>query len=212
MSRAAEDPLPSERFEKLLLAAAPAFALELTPETVAGTAAYLESLDSWRRRANLTGALSAAELAEHALESLLGGGLIPQRASVADIGSGAGFPGIPLAISRPDLSVALVEPRHKRAAFLRHVARTLPLPNVVVHEARVEDLGGHVFDSVATRAVGALPDWLGDGSLVRPGGSLLAWTTEADTLAGTLLPRFRFESALPIPGSRRRQIAVFRRV
>lgn len=212
MSRAAEDPLPSERFEKLLQAAAPRFELDLASETVAAAGAYLETLDSWRRRTNLTGALSAEELAEHTLESLLGGLVIPPKATVADVGSGAGFPGIPLAISRPDLSVALVEPRLKRAAFLRHVARTLPLPNVVVHEARIEDLEGQVFDTVATRAVGALPDWLGDGSLILPGGSLLAWTTETDKLAGGLLPRFRLETALAIPGSRRRQIAVFRRV
>jgi 16S rRNA (guanine527-N7)-methyltransferase len=212
MSRAAEDPLPSDRFQELLRTASPSFSLDLIPETVALAGAYLESLDSWRRKTNLTGALSATELAEHTLESLLGGGLIPPRASIADIGSGAGFPGIPLAISRPDLSVALVEPRHKRAAFLRHVARTLPLPNVEVHEARIEDLKGHAFDSVATRAVGALPEWLGDGSLVRPGGSLLAWTTEADDLARTLLPRFRLEKSISIPGSRRRQIAVLRRV
>ena len=212
MSRAVEDPLPSERFEELLRTASPSFALELTPETIALAGAYLETLDSWRRKTNLTGALSAPELADHTLESLLGGGLIPHRASIADVGSGSGFPGIPLAISRPDLSVALVEPRHKRAAFLRHVARTLPLPNVEVHEARIEDLKGRAFDSVATRAVGALPDWLGDGALVRPGGSLLAWTTEAADLARTLLPRFRLETSVSIPGSRRRQIAVLRRV
>src|SRR5262245_55994364 len=153
MLRAAEDPLPSERFEKLLQASAPGFALELTLESLAACGRYLEELDSWRRRTNLTGALSSAELAEHTPESFLGAGLIPSRASIADVGSGAGFPGIPLAISRPDLSVALVEPRLKRAAFLRHIARTLPLPNVQVYEARIEDLNGHAYDCVATRAV-----------------------------------------------------------
>jgi 16S rRNA (guanine527-N7)-methyltransferase len=212
MSRAAEDPLPSDRFEELLKAASPAYGLELTPETLAGAGAYLESLDSWRRKTNLTGDLSAHELAEHTLESMLGAGLIPQRATVADVGSGAGFPGVPLAIYRLDLSVALVEPRHKRAAFLRHVARVLPLPNATVHESRIEGLHGKTVDAVATRAVGALPEWLGDGSLVRPGGGLLAWTTEADRMAETLLPRFRLETTLPIPGSRSRQIALFRRV
>jgi 16S rRNA (guanine527-N7)-methyltransferase len=212
MSRAAEDPLPSDRFEELLKAASPAYGLELTPETLAGAGAYLESLDSWRRKTNLTGALSAQELAEHTLESMLGAGLIPQRSAVADVGSGAGFPGVPLAIYRPDLSVALVEPRHKRAAFLRHVARVVPLRNVAVYEARIESLDAEAFDAVATRAVGALPEWLGDGSLVRPGGGLLAWTTESDRMAEALLPRFRLETTLPIPGSRSRQIALFRRV
>jgi 16S rRNA (guanine527-N7)-methyltransferase len=210
MSRALEDPLPSERFEELLQAAAPSFTLHLLPATVAAAGAYLESLDAWRRKANLTGALSAAELAEHTLESILGGGLIPERSSVVDVGSGAGFPGIPLAISRPDLSVALVEPRHKRAAFLRHAARILPLPNVAVHETRIEDVG-QTFEAATTRAVGAVPDWLGDGSLVRSGGALVAWTTEAERLADAL-PRFRLENVLHVPGSDRRQIALFRRV
>ncbi len=212
MSRAAEDPLPSDRFQELLEAASPAFGLELTPAPLAAAGAYLESLDSWRRKANLTGAMPASELAGHTLESVLGAGLIPRHARIVDVGSGAGFPGIPIAISRPDLSVALVEPRHKRAAFLRHVARILPLPNVAVHEARIESLGFEAFDAVVTRAVGAVPEWLGDGSLVRPDGGLLAWTTEADRIAEALLPRFRLETTLPIPGSRRRQIALFRRV
>ena len=211
MSRAAEDPLPSERFQDLLDSKAPSFGLTLPPATLEAAGSYLESLDSWRRRTNLTGALSAAELVEHTLESILGAGLISQRAAIVDVGSGAGFPGVPLAIARPDLRVALVEPRHKRAVFLRHVARVLPLPNVTVHEARIEDVAEKSFDAVATRAVGALPDWLGDGSLVHPGGALLAWTTEADNLAQTL-PRFRLETVLPVPGSRRRQIALFRRV
>jgi 16S rRNA (guanine527-N7)-methyltransferase len=212
MSRAAEDPLPSDRFEELLEAAAPGFGVELSPQTLAAAGAYLEALDSWRRKANLTGPLSASELAGHTLESILGAGLIPRQARVADVGSGAGFPGVPLAISRPDLSVSLVEPRHKRAAFLRHVARILPLPNVSVHEARVEGLGGEPFEAVTTRAVGAVPEWLGDGSLIRSGGCLVAWTTQAGEIASALLPRFRLETSLPIPGSRRRQIARFRRL
>src|SRR5262245_60455497 len=100
MSSAAEDPLSSERFQRLLEKQAPSFGLTLPPATLTAAGAYLESLDSWRRKANLTGALSAAELSDHTLESILGAGLIPQRASVVDVGSGAGFPGLPLAIAR----------------------------------------------------------------------------------------------------------------
>ena len=212
MSRAAQGPLPPEQFEELLRQEAPAFHLALSPETVTASAAYLSTLDAWRRKSNLTGDLSAQELAEHTLESILGSQLIAHGERVVDIGSGAGFPGFPLAIARPDLSVTLVEPRLKRVAFLKHVARTLRLPNVAVHEARIEEVGGQTFDVATTRAVGGLPAWLGDGSLVRPGGALLAWTTRARELSTQLSPGFSLEETLDVPGSHSRQIALYRRV
>lgn len=81
---------------------------------------------------------------------------VPQGATVADVGSGAGLPGLVWAIVRPDLHVTLIEPLLRRATFLQEVADNLKLQNVVVMRARAEDVGG-AFDVVTARAVAALP-------------------------------------------------------
>jgi 16S rRNA (guanine527-N7)-methyltransferase len=212
MSRAAEGPLPPERFEEILRRRAPAFGLELSDQTLTRSGAYLSTLDSWRRKTNLTGDLTSEELVDHTLESVLCSSLIAHGERVVDVGSGAGFPGVPLAIARPDLPITLVEPRFKRAAFLRHVVRALALSNLTVFEGRVEEVGGQTYDVATTRAVGDVRRWLGDGRLIRSGGSLMAWTTKPGGLAAEIRPAFRLERSLEIPESRQRQIAVFRRV
>lgn len=210
MSRGPADPLPPERFEAILRRSATGFGLQLEPRAVQKLSRYLAELDRWRRRVNLTGDLDAEELAGHALESLLASGLIGRAEEVVDIGSGAGFPGMPLAIGRPDLAVALVEPRGKRAAFLRHVCRELGLSNVTVIEGRIEEVGGQTFGVATTRAVGGFGTWIGGAAFLRPDGALLAWTTDPAAVAGEL-PGFELERALPVPGSKKRVVAVLRK-
>lgn len=159
---------------------------------------------------DLTGPLSAQELASHALESAFGASLLPEGATALDIGSGAGFPGIPLAIVRPDLAITALEPRAKRAEFLRHAARAVPVPNLRVLEARLDATGAESWDVATVRAVGELPQILGTASFLRPGGVLLAWTTEPQALASQLFPRFQLERVEAVPGTRRRVIALYR--
>ncbi|HEY3204040.1 MAG TPA: 16S rRNA (guanine(527)-N(7))-methyltransferase RsmG [Thermoanaerobaculia bacterium] len=212
MSRVAEEPLPPERFEALLHRRAPAFGLSFDPPVLASLSRYLSELDRWRRRTNLVGDLTPEELADHALESALGAELIAQGATVIDIGSGAGFPGVPLSIGRADLGVTFVESRAKRAAFLRHVIRELGLRKAHVFEGRIERVGGHTFDAATTRAVGSLAHWIGKGPFLRPAGELLVWTTKPEELGSELASRFSLEKTIPIPGSRRRAIAVYRKV
>lgn len=114
----------------------------------------------------------------HVLNSAVLGELIPDRARVLDLGSGAGLPGVPLAIARPDLTIVLLEPMARRVAWLHEVVATLGLPVSVVRgraeEPRVRaELGGN--DVVTARAVaplGELTVW--SLPLVVPGGQLLA--------------------------------------
>lgn len=210
MPRATElaEPLPPERFQALLENALPDFRLDLTGRERLGLARFLAELDIWRRRVNLTGRLSCEELVSHALESAVGAALLPLEARVVDVGTGGGFPGVPLAIVRPDLSVTWLEPREKRAAFLRHVARAVPVENAVVAAGRAEDLPVSVFDVATSRAVRI--ETLDPGRFLRPGGSVLLWTT--DTNAAAAPPSgFQLERILPIPASRQRVIAVYRR-
>jgi 16S rRNA (guanine527-N7)-methyltransferase len=83
--------------------------------------------------------------------------LLPEGASVADVGTGAGLPGIVLAIRRPDLTVTLVEPLLRRTSFLEEVVEALDLTNAVVRRARAEELHGQVeFDAITSRAVAPL--------------------------------------------------------
>jgi 16S rRNA (guanine527-N7)-methyltransferase len=107
---------------------------------------------------------------------------LPPGERVADVGSGAGLPGLVLAILRPDLELVLLEPLLRRTVFLTEMAQTLELPNVTVRRARAQDcpdLRG-AFDVVTARAVAPLPkllDW--SLPLVRDGGRLLALKGES---------------------------------
>lgn len=116
-------------------------------------AAYLRLLERWNRVHNLTAIRDTAEIVErHLAESLaLEPFIVGDR--VADIGSGGGLPGIPLAIRRPDIRFVLIESRRKRVSFLRHVAASIGLPNVAVAHGRAEELGLGTFTSVLARAV-----------------------------------------------------------
>ena len=207
----AADPLPPEDFERLLTARSASLGARLSPASRSALASYLCELDRWRRTTNLTGRLSAGELAEHALEALLAESLVPEGARVVDIGSGGGLPGVALSIARPDLSMRLLEPRRKRAEFLRHVCRSVPLPNASVLEGRAEDLAAGAFDIATCRAVGGLGRVVGAATFLRPGGLLLAWTTDPATLARELDRSFEPAGVLPIPASRQKAIAAFRR-
>jgi 16S rRNA (guanine527-N7)-methyltransferase len=101
--------------------------------------------------------------------------MVPEGSSVCDVGSGAGLPGVVLAITRPDLEVELVEPLLRRTTFLAETVAALDLANVTVTRGRAEDLHGvRRFDVVTSRAVAPLPRLLGwSMPLVAPEGVLL---------------------------------------
>lgn len=103
-------------------------------------------------------------------------GFLPQEGTVIDVGSGAGLPGLVIAIARPDLQVTLVEPMERRCSWLQEVVDELGLTNTKVLRARSQDLPpGTTADFVTARAVAALPKLLNmTHHLVGPGGSLLA--------------------------------------
>ena len=199
-------PLPPEKFRDLLRSALPKYSLELTDPPQERISRFLTELDRWRRRVNLTGKLTAEELVSHALESLIGAEVLSPRSAVVDVGTGGGFPGVPLAIARPDVDLTWLEPREKRAAFLRHVARTLPVANATVRTERTSDLADSEFDFATCRAVAL--DALGTVPFLRPGGRLILWTTRAKAVAAT--GSLELEQVLRLPESRQRIVAVYR--
>ena len=121
---------------------------------------YIDLLRKWGKRINLSSVLSDREIIiKHLLDSLTVAEFIPPGSRVLDIGTGAGFPGIPLYIYDPSLSVTLVESVGKKAAFLKEVKRSLGLSGVDIHNARAEELSDGMrgrFDRVTFRAVGSV--------------------------------------------------------
>jgi 16S rRNA (guanine527-N7)-methyltransferase len=116
-------------------------------------ATYLRLLEHWNRVHNLTGIRDRLELIDrHLVESLVLAPFITGP-EVADIGSGAGLPGLPLALRCRDLHFTLIESRRKRVSFLRHVVATLGLGNVTVAHGRAEALALPPFATVLARAV-----------------------------------------------------------
>jgi len=156
---------------------------------------YLALLVKWNRTYNLTAIRDPlAMVTHHLLDSLSVLPHLPLSASrprVADAGSGAGLPGIPLAIARPQWHVALAESSQKKAAFLRQAAIELALGNVEVHEGRVEAWRPQpLFDLVISRAFSALGEFIAAcRHLVVPGGTLAAMkgTRPRDLKAGCSL-------------------------
>jgi 16S rRNA (guanine527-N7)-methyltransferase len=206
------DPQPPEEFAALLARQLPAFGLALDADEVARHSKFLSELDRWRRTVNLTGRLSATELVSHALESLVGAESFPPGASVVDIGTGGGFPGVPLAIHRPDLRVTWLEPRKKRAAFLSHLTRAVPVDNGEILVSRLERLAPDGFAGATSRAV-RIEALVPDARFLATGGTFLAWTTQS-AIPTESFERIglRLEEVLPVPASRERVVARFRRV
>ena len=98
--------------------------VELTEENIAQIAIYLEELNRWAKIADLVSQSDPGIIIrKHILDSLAALSVLPQQGRLLDLGSGAGFPGLPLAIANPTLSVTLLEPRRKRVNFLREVIR-----------------------------------------------------------------------------------------
>ncbi len=151
--------------------------LRVSPAEGRQLAAFVELLLHWNRVHNLTGIRDRDELLDrHLVESLALEGLI-EGETVADIGSGGGLPGIPLAIVRPEARFTLIESRRKRASFLRHAAATLALANVEVAHSRAEELGLRQFATVLARAVAPPRELLEIATpLVAPGGRLVLLT------------------------------------
>jgi 16S rRNA (guanine527-N7)-methyltransferase len=126
----------------------------VTPEVLDALTAYLNLLVKWNSTFNLTGIRAPHELVDrHLVESLSLAPLL-RGTRIADVGTGAGLPGIPLAIVAPHRHFVLIESRGKRVRFLRHVVGTLGLTNAEVAHARAEDLRyEQPFDTVLARAV-----------------------------------------------------------
>src|SRR5688572_14902174 len=167
--------------------AAESLGLHLSASAIGRLETYRDLIASAAERFNLTAVRQPEAIEQrHLVESLALAallereGLLSAGLRVLDIGSGAGLPGLPIAIARPDLQIALLESNSKRCAFLREVLAQLELANVTVLEGRAEELGRdagqrEAYDLVFARAVAPLPVLIEYAlPFLRIGGSLAA--------------------------------------
>ncbi|TDR47446.1 16S rRNA m(7)G-527 methyltransferase [Tahibacter aquaticus] len=170
------------------------------PDSVRGRLIdYVELLARWNSAYNLTAVRDPGEMvARHLLDSLAIAAHV-SGASLADLGTGAGLPGIPLALLQPERQFTLVDSNGKKARFLREAVRSLKLANVRVFEGRVQDVPGQ-FDCITARAFATLADMLNwAGGLLADGGSWLAMKGKLQDEEIAALPAgFRIEQTLAL--------------
>ena len=155
--------------------------IDITDYQAQQFAVYCDFLLEYNEKVNLTAVTEVSEVIEkHFIDSVKGAELINENAKCADIGTGAGFPGVPLAIMRPDINVCLVDALNKRLVFLNELKEKLGLTNVYTVHGRSEDLGKtdmrQKFDYVFSRAVARLNVLCEyDLPFVKKEGYMLAW-------------------------------------
>lgn len=201
----------------------------LSPTLLQLISTYIDILIRWNASVNLTAIRDPDQIvtrhfgesffaARHLFPGSLYGGMAERssassqghQTSVADVGSGAGFPGLPIKLWAPHISLTLIESNQKKATFLREVARALTLPDINITTSRAEALASGAFDLVTLRAVESFAAILPvAASLVAPRGrmALLIGTSQLDP-ARSALPQFAWSSPKPIPMSRNRILAV----
>lgn len=191
--------------ERQLDSGARALGLVLSPEALARLLRHIELLEKWNRVHSLTAIRDAARaISVHLLDSLSVVRHLRGR-RLLDVGSGAGFPGIPIAIARADVEIDLLDSNHKKCAFLRQAVAELGLTNARVVCERVESWRpAQRFDCIISRALGEIAEviaWV--GHLLAPGGVIAAMKGVHPLEEIARIPsefRVRQVHALAVPG------------
>jgi 16S rRNA (guanine527-N7)-methyltransferase len=191
------------------------FQIQLSTGQIAKIQEYIRLLLKWNHSVNLTSVVDPAEiLARHFGESMFICRLMPvEKCRLADIGSGAGFPGLALKIACPELRVTLIESNKKKCVFLSEVVRALELENVEVMPVRFEEarISPDFAELVTARAVGGFPDILrwAKTALARRGHVIL-WLGGEDSTKVSCAPGWIWKPAVKIPESQRRFVLIGR--
>ena len=151
--------------------------LDVSAEQQGKLMAYLQLMHKWNGVYNLTSLRDPMQMVtHHLLDSLAAAPAFAGARNVLDVGAGGGLPGIVLAITRPDMKVAMIDTVHKKTAFLTQVKAELGLANVTVHTMKVQDLAvSDKFDVITSRAFADLSDFVNwSGHLLQEGGKFIA--------------------------------------
>lgn len=196
--------------KNLLIGGAKTFGIHLDEKTAEAFELYLRELLKWNQKMNLTAIRTEKGIVlKHFLDSLSVFPYLPQISSLLDIGSGAGFPGIPLKIVKPSLDMTLIDSVRKKVDFQRHIIRMLGLKGIEAIHGRVQDKEilqcmGARFDMVISRAFSDLQTFLIlSFPFLKKGGIVLAMKGGVDSeeirfLSGIEETRYRLQKAIPI--------------
>jgi len=187
------------------------YRVPLSADQLNAISLYVNKLISWNKLVNLTALEDPLEIvAQHFGESMFASSLLPMSfGRLADVGTGAGFPGLPLKIANPGLEVTLLEPNLKKCAFLAEIQRILGLTGVNVIRSRYEELraGQDSFDFVCSRALGDYKRMLAwAGKTIEIDGHVLLWLGSDDSILLGRTTGWTWEPPVKIPESRRRVI------
>ena len=197
--------------ERAIQRAAGEFQLTIDSKQVQQIQQYTKLLLTWNEKVNLTAIRDPLEiLYRHFCESMFGARLLPvENCRLADVGSGGGFPGIPLKIIRPDLQVFLIESNLKKATFLAEVVRDLHLTDIRVRVGRFEELGEEVapLDVVCSRALGGFANFLGWAGSPQIGTQkALLWLGGRDVDEVRAVPGWEWAEPTALPKSLQRYL------
>jgi 16S rRNA (guanine527-N7)-methyltransferase len=189
------------------------FQLSVSDAQVLQIQQYIRILLLWNDKINLTAIRDPLEiLYRHFCESMYAAVAVPvENGRLADVGSGGGFPGIPLKIIRPELRVFLVESNLKKATFLAEVVREIGLPDTQVLVRRYEELGEEVapLDFVCSRALGEFPsflDWARSQQIAAK--QVILWIGARDLPEIQKIRTWEWREPIPVPHSLRRLLLV----
>jgi len=209
MATEVEKPLSEEIIRRALRD----FQITLSDVQVAYIQQYTKTLQRWNEKLNLTAIKDPLEiLHRHFCESMYAAVAVPINSGrLADIGSGPGFPGLPLKILRPELQLVLVESNIKKGTFLAEVIRELGLLNARVLISRYEELGEELapLDFVCSRAVGEFGpflDWAASDRV--SAGRVILWIGGRDLDQARKSAQWDWQEPLPVPQSLRRYLLV----
>jgi 16S rRNA (guanine527-N7)-methyltransferase len=214
--------------QQALVDGARAVGVALSSQQAAKLLLLLDELVKWNRTHNLTAITARGEMITHHLLDSLSIHMALEGKTVADVGTGAGFPGLPLAVVNPDRAFTLIDSNNKKVRFVAHAARTLGLANVAAVHARAEAgvsapqgdaaaaTTGPPFDTVVARAFAALPELLAKvAPLCGPGTRVLAMKGKRpDGEIAAVPPTWRVieTRALAVPGlNAERHVVILRR-
>lgn len=173
--------LGSDEWKSFVRRGAEVLGIRLDRKQLDQIAMHAVELQKWNRKINLTAVTDPREMAvKHVLDSMAPLPMIPESAWVLDIGSGGGFPGLPLKIAAPSLEITLIDGARKKVHFLKHVIRTLGLDHIEALHVRAEDFMlrtcGEKYDVVVCRALSSLQKIAQLAlPLTKPGGAILAF-------------------------------------
>ncbi|MFC1812967.1 16S rRNA (guanine(527)-N(7))-methyltransferase RsmG [Thermodesulfobacteriota bacterium] len=215
--------IDSDKWKRFIRNGAEELDISIEPGQIDLFVVHAVELVKWNRKINLTAIADPLEIAvKHFLDSIAPAGLIPPDGTMLDVGSGGGFPGIPLKILFPSLTVTLIDASRKKINFLKHLIRTLKLEGIQALHVRAEDLADvnskipfgqdrvfeNEFDVVICRALTSLDGFaLMAFPLLNRGGFIIALKGKVGR-AEMESVRFRLEKTPGVTGGEERQLSI----